>query len=697
MALRRMLNRFRIETLRQEAVSLAAAQPHESDTLDVVETQTPPPKVTADPVVKNRVIHGVVTPAFIDGLRGHGVLAYTNKTRPPKYVFYIQPDMAATAREIPFARFMSKERAWELPISFETMRTLVKHWPQFHMSEMAHKLATKTWKEGKQELALLRYLRDLKEGKIDCSDVIGTTDLQPRPYQQVAIKFLEKAWGLGYGAANFDEQGLGKTCTILVALDRFLANHPDGKIVVFAPKSVLHSVWVAEIVRFTTRIRPLVLGGSIKHRAKMLTGVSHHDWARIADVNGVKRTQFIKRQGEPNLFLVNHEAGGRVMKTHAGNKANDLFQALIELTPEFVIVDEVHKISNTAANRTKSILAVARKARYIHGMTGTPGLPTNLYGILRFLDTRIFPVNKTDFERRYIDALEPTAGRTFRIVRGYKRLEELERRSSQFSIRRTQSECPDIPASIQVKLEVEMSKEQAEAYDATVKKIMAFYGDHDITKVNLPAQLHALRNITCGHIKDSRGQPVRLKTNGKLVKMLEFLDDELTIDPAHPEATRKAVIACAYTEDVELVSEALTKAQIKHVIITGEVEDTARVMARTEAASAFVEDPSVKVLVGITSTFGTGLNLVPRLPQVCDLMVFWSNNYSTIERDQAEKRIQRSGQTRMCRFVDPVCEDTIDETILEILASKKSIQDVISGDTLRFALTRGREDRKGQE
>lgn len=620
----------------------------------------------------------------IDDLRDQGLLGYSQRGRPPKFLFYVEYARRFDVRAIPYAFYRREKAAWELPVCRKTLKMIYEGWPNFVATRRALEVATEERRLSSIEIKFLKDLDQIRQGNFDPEAVEGYGVFQPRLYQKLFIAAAELAWDQGFSIANHDEQGLGKTCATLILLDRIAKNDPTASFAISCPKSLMYSVWVKEATKFTRHLRPLVLDGSIEHRARLIENLPYYDWADEVLDDGLVQTRYKRVNGAPNLFLFNHELGSYRDKRNPKNH-NPAIQRLIDANLRVFVVDEYHKIANQQSKRGKALKALRLASDNALGLTGTPGLPKEVYGEMTWLSHRIFPVNLGDFKSRYINEIQ--LGETDRTKTiGFKNLDELAKIVRWWSIRREQKDVLDLPPSTREQRLLTMTAAQSKAYDAVVEDTILHFQSKAITASSMSAKLHMLRNITGGHLKVAEGQKIRFKDHVKLQELKDIYEETCTNETE--ELVRKIVVACHYREDVELVESFCKQSGIKYVAIHGDIVDTAKNKRRSNAAAKFNEDPKVKILVGITSTFGVGLNLVPRLPMVCDTMVFYSSSHDPKERDQAEKRIERDPQTRMCRFIDLMCRGTIDEAIIAAVLQKKSITRIVTGDNMR-AILRG--------
>ncbi len=623
-------------------------------------------------------------PAFQKEADEHGVLTVTTRMDPPQLLFYCRDWRRWELRDLAFARESSAyEGAVVLPFLHSIYHRLLEKFPTHRVSIQAIEDVRKGWRITTKQRALTRYLNDLASGKEEYESVTGYGFWQPRDGQKRDIKFFEQGWSLGYGLINRNEQGMGKTATILIAIDRYIQKHPEENVsvAVFAPKPALRNVWVVEIAKFSHFLRPIVLDhSSIQQRYEVLETADYYDRG-VLDSAG-ECISFEQVPGRFNCILTNHQAATKRKRREdrPGRETDEnrtpVVQWMCDNPPTFCIVDEIHLLQNKNAARSVGIAEVMRKSRFRHGMSGTMGLAHQLYNQLQLIDPRIYPVNQTQYLARYVREWREGA-----IVRKreYINQEELRRRLKTFSTRRLQSELPGLPSSIEHVERLTMSPVQKRVYNELATKCETEYRDRQITRASLSGRLHALRTIASGHVRADDGRLwLPLGDNAKLARLDEILTQELPCHDIEELAwKRKIVLAASYKEDVAMLSAFLTKKAVCHVIMTGDV--TGKV--RDSAIHRWINDPNVRVLLGITSTFGISLNLVPRLPSICDLMIFYSYDTDPLLREQAKRRILRGSaewdkmreagqEPRMIRFWWLACAGTVDMNIQRSLREK---------------------------
>uniref|UniRef100_A0A7S4NNU7 RING-type domain-containing protein n=2 Tax=Guillardia theta TaxID=55529 RepID=A0A7S4NNU7_GUITH len=143
----------------------------------------------------------------------------------------------------------------------------------------------------------------------------------------------------------------------------------------------------------------------------------------------------------------------------------------------------------------------------------------------------------------------------------------------------------------------------------------------------------------------------------KVQVVLQELNKEWEADPS-----QKAVIFSQFTGMLSHAQEVLAQNGIQCLRIDGSLS----LDKRTEVLRQFDRDDARRVLLVSLKAGGTGINLV-RANLVFMLDQWW--NYGVEE--QAMDRVHRIGQTRRTRIVRMVCQDTVEEKILQLQESKQ--------------------------
>jgi hypothetical protein len=146
-----------------------------------------------------------------------------------------------------------------------------------------------------------------------------------------------------------------------------------------------------------------------------------------------------------------------------------------------LIADEAHYAQNMKAARTKKFIELAKGARAVFALTGTPiknGRPTNLFPLL-VATKHDLARDRKGYERRYCNA-GPTRWTKWDVT-GASHLDELHGRIADRLLRRMKDECLDLPAKTRVIREAELSAEAVALYNQTLREMQAEYRRRKMT------------------------------------------------------------------------------------------------------------------------------------------------------------------------------------------------------------------------
>ena len=470
------------------------------------------------------------------------------------------------------------------------------------------------------------------------------------PYDH-QLTALEKGWKKRE-FAYLMEMGTGKT---KVTIDNAAMLYDAGKIatcVVIAPKGVYRNWPDIEIPEhMPLHLRPgrqAIWNTSLTKKKK-------------AEINAL-----FEPHSEFSWFFINIDAVNT-------KKGYTILEKLLTSRECMLVIDESTIIKNPSAKRTKAVLKLGKLARYRRVLTGSPVTksPLDIYSQSEFLNPALLGFSSYfSFRRRYaVLQRRDFGGRAFDQVTGYQNVEELKDILAEFSYRVTKDECLDLPEKIYMPpREVELTKEQKEAYDDMRRMSMALFdgGEEEATAVNVITQLLRLHQIACGHLPLDTGE-VKVFPNNRIKVLGEVLE----------ELSGKAIIWANYRHDIGLIKEFLTKEYGEESFVTyyGDTTDDERQYAK----EAFQDKNSpVRFFVGNTQTGGYGITLTE-----ANTVIYYSNNYDLEKRLQSEDRAHRIGQHHPVTYIDLVCRGTVDEKIITALRTKNNIARLVTGDKWR--------------
>jgi superfamily II DNA or RNA helicase len=445
------------------------------------------------------------------------------------------------------------------------------------------------------------------------------SDLQAelRPYQVEGHAWLSRLSAAGLGACLADDMGLGKTLqAIAVLLDRAV----EGPALVAAPTSVTFN-WVREIERFAPSLRPILY-------------------------RGPDRSAGLANLGSKDVLVVSYGLLQRDINLLAGRRFTTL------------VLDEAQAIKNASSRRAKA--ARALRADWKIALTGTP-LENHLGELWSIFDA-VSPIvlgSWEQFRERFAAPIERR--------RDQERARSLSRLLRPFVLRRTKAEvAKELPPKTEIRVDVVLSAKEREIYEdarlaaiARLAEIETGLPDEQ-QRFHVFAALTRLRQIACHPRLADEGLRVR---SSKLEAFLELVRSIV-------EEGQRALVFSQFTQHLALVREALDAAGLRYFYLDGgtPLPERARRVDRFQAGDAPLFLISLKA-------GGTGLNLTAA-ENVIILDPWWN---PAVE-DQAADRAHRIGQARPVSVYRLVALGTIEESILELHATKRAlVADVLAG------------------
>ena len=470
--------------------------------------------------------------------------------------------------------------------------------------------------------------------------------LAPFPFQVLGICFLHdvKRGILG------DEMGLGKTPSAIGTIHRLNKEGAVQKTLVICPASLKYQ-WEEEIQKFTDH-KGIVIDGTAKKKEKQLKAFLEEDY----------------------LFaIINYELVRTMVDTIAA------------LPIQAVIADEAHRIKNRTSKTYKALMKIQPEYRF--ALTGTP-MQNNmeeLHALMSWVDKDVLP-NITNFRKRYI-VFGEKFGRRF-VPLGYKRQYEIRKAISPKMLIRTKKEvAQDLPPMTFHPYHVQMTKEQAELYEAIqndFKKFLEEIGDFaknakgKFEEGKWVQEKHPKEDMILGYMNlmlAVADDPylLRMSEGGMAKSYLRLVSpdikspklDELVriSEDLVDTGTQKIVIFTQFTRMQKRVVQRLQKiAGVE--IINGSMKP----VQRQQAVNNFRFKPEVKFLV-CTDAANFGLNL-----QFANVLIHVDSPYNPAVFDQRNGRVHRiGGEHPIVNIIYLVTMGTIDERIQEILKEKRNL------------------------
>ncbi|MDE3102484.1 MAG: DEAD/DEAH box helicase [Chloroflexota bacterium] len=433
----------------------------------------------------------------------------------------------------------------------------------------------------------------------------------------------------GFGLCVFDEQGAGKTVTLIFAFDVLAARDEIDFALIVAPKSMV-AEWPQDFRRFTGDLYKVVL----------LTGTRDQKRRALAARADVVVTNF------ETAVALEPELRAR-LGTHRGRS--------------ILVIDESFAIKNLGAARTRSLRRLREWAGRAFVLCGTPA-PNTAHDIVQ-------QVSLVDYGTTFDEIAVPEEPRAAQAV-VQRALEE----RAPYVRHLKRDVLPDLPLKRFSRVMLELQPRQRRMYDgaldAFVKELRTI-DDHSFLR-QLPSFL-ARRSALLQICSNPRGvDPTYKETPAKLLALDELLEELVA------RRREKVVVWSFYTASLDAIVRRY--ARYDPVRYDGAVE---RVEDRREGVRRFQSDGPPLLFVGNPAAAGAGLTLHRARYAIYESMSNQGAHYL-----QSLDRIHRRGQTRDVEYIVLLASDTIEVNEYVTLTQKERAAQELLRDNVVPAPTR---------
>ena len=446
------------------------------------------------------------------------------------------------------------------------------------------------------------------------------------PFQRAGVLHLT----FGGRALLADDMGLGKTVQAIGAVSLLHQLSDIQRVLIVCPASLKHQ-WEREIHRFSN-FSTSVIEGPLPIRRQLYR--------------------------KPAFFnIINYELVRR-----------DVDEMRI-LKPDVIILDEAQRIKNW---RTKTAASVKQlQSRYAFVLTGTPleNRLDELYSVFQFIDPTVLgPLWR--FNQRYFK-LEKRKSGSYKVL-GYHNLDELRNRIAPYVLRRTRDDVlKELPPRTDNNFFLEITPQQKKAYNGfreTMARLLSLLRKRPLSPKEQDILLRSMMkmrmicNALALHDKEMSQKDAE-QTSPKLKELGLILEDEVLSNK------RKAIVFSQWTGMLDLAKPILDRLGIGYVTLSGKVPTS----KRGELITRFFKDPKCQVFFS-TDAGGVGLNL-----QAASLVINLDLPWNPAVLEQRIARAHRHGQRNAVQVVNLIAKGTIEERMLDTLASKREVFEGVFG------------------
>ena len=312
-----------------------------------------------------------------------------------------------------------------------------------------------------------------------------------------------------------------------------------------------------------------------------------------------------------------------------GGVAVTTFESISRFTlPEkfkisMVVTDEAHYVKNPEAIRTKALRKLLEKTEHVLFMSGTP------------LE------NKVEEMCFLVSCLQPQIARDLEEVKFLSTAEQFRLQLAPVYLRRTrESVLQELPDLIDKEQWCDLGPQEKQDYKDAV----------------LSGNFMAIRQVSW--------QVDDLKNSSKARRLLELCDQA-------KEQGRKVIVFSFFRSTIQKVIELLGDRCTEP--ISGDISP----QRRQEIVDEFGKAEDGAVLVSQVQAGGTGLNI-----QAASVIIFCEPQIKPSIENQAIARAYRMGQVRDVLVYRLLADDTIDESMLQLLKTKQQQFDSFADESV---------------
>lgn len=435
-----------------------------------------------------------------------------------------------------------------------------------------------------------------------------------------------------------DDTGLGKTLEAIATLCYLWESKPSKKVIVMTNKSVVGQ-WASEFEKFTEGITTYQIKGTKKKRQKQLA-------------------EFWEHEDTPAVAIMGYRS------------ACSDFEILQDWTDFNIVFDEATAFKTPTTQVHQVCKHIASNADRAFGLTATL-IKNNLlegWGIYKVIVPDLFTPHKSAFISQFcVTKLQKIkGGRKIPIIVGYRKKDIVRFRDmiDPFYLGRPKhSVASELPILQTKRLRVGMTNFQHQKYVEALTGLLELGTgeEKEVTKLTAIIYCQEIANHPC--LIECDGASEKYNTLESMLTEGGELYGE------------KVIVYTRFRKLVDHCIPLLEKKKVPCVRVTGsENEDE-----RKQAQDTFQDLKSGTNVIWLTAAGGEAINL-----QSAKAIIFYDSPWSAGDYLQILGRMIRIGSPNdRCYAIHLVCEDTVDERVMDVLAKKMKLVEGIIGQRLK--------------
>jgi SNF2 family DNA or RNA helicase len=403
---------------------------------------------------------------------------------------------------------------------------------------------------------------------------------KPFAHQKVTAQFLAER----PKAFCFNEQGTGKTASVIWAADYLMSVGLLRRVLVVCPLSIMKSAWQNDLFKFAVHRTCDIAYGDRKKRAKIINGGAE--------------------------FVIINFDGLAIVKDEVLNAGFDL-----------IVVDEASAYKNPTTERWKVLRDLNKKIKGLWMLTGTPAAqsPVDAFGLAKLVN----PKNVAPFFGQFRDQVMLKVGMYRWIPK--PNAQDTVHSVLQPAIRFEKDQCLDLPEVTYVERDAPLTPQQKKFYKMLKDNMIMEAAGEEISSANAATSINKLLQISGGAVYTDTKDIVEFDVSNRLQVILEVVE----------ESSHKVLIFVPFTHTIELLNAYLTNNKIACEVINGAVP----VNRRSSIVDDFQTTDRIKVLIIQPQAASHGLTLT-----AANTVIWYAPVMSVETYLQANARINRPGQ-----------------------------------------------------
>jgi SNF2 family DNA or RNA helicase len=389
----------------------------------------------------------------------------------------------------------------------------------------------------------------------------------------------------------FNEQGTGKTASVIWATDYLMRLGLLKRVLVICPLSIMKASWQADLFKFAMHRTVAIAYGDSKKRKKII-------------------------DGEAEYIVINFDGVGIVKKE------------IMDGGFDLIVVDEASAYKNPSTNRWKDLRDLTKVIKGMWMLTGTPAAqsPVDAYGLAKLIN----PSGVSPFFGQFRDSVMMKVG-AFRWV-PKPQAKHIVHTVLQPAIRFEKKDCLDLPPVTFTDRDAPLTPQQQAYYRILSKQMLIEAAGEEVSAINAASKINKLLQISCGSVYTDAGEVIDFDVSNRLNVVQEVIE----------ETNNKVLIFVPFTHSIDLLQKHLKKNNISCDVINGAVSAN----KRADIVQIFQTQESPKVLIIQPQAASHGLTLT-----AADTIIWYAPCTSVETYLQANARIDRPGQVNHMTIV----------------------------------------------